>query len=50
VNDPVYGTPSPDLPALGLHATRLRFNCFDDFIDVSAPCPGYFEPYMGLPR
>ena len=50
VNDPVYGAPSPDLPALGLHATRLRFNCFDDFIDVSAPWPGHFQPYMGLPR
>lgn len=46
VNDRVYGREeNSDLP-IGLHAHRIRFNCFDDSLDVTARTPRQFHPFQ----
>ncbi|MFQ5715495.1 MAG: pseudouridine synthase [Nitrospinales bacterium] len=48
VNDPVYGQGSPEKPAVdfGLHAHRLWFRWFGGAMEIVAPWPGHFRPYM----
>ncbi|MFQ5672018.1 MAG: RluA family pseudouridine synthase [Nitrospinales bacterium] len=48
VNDPVYGTGSSARTAthFGLHAYRLRFRCFRTSLEITAPWPSHFQPYM----
>jgi 23S rRNA pseudouridine1911/1915/1917 synthase len=46
MNDRVYGREeNPDLP-IGLHAHRIRFNCFDDLLDVTARAPEHFHSFQ----
>ena len=46
MNDRVYGREeNSDLP-IGLHAHRIRFNCFDDSLDVTARTPAHFHAFQ----
>ncbi|MEC7640859.1 MAG: pseudouridine synthase [Nitrospinota bacterium] len=48
VNDPVYGSGtrgSSNMP-LGLHAYRLSFRCFESSLEITAPWPEHFQPYL----
>ncbi len=45
-NDAVYGRGDPDVYQFGLHAHRLRFNCFDRKLQVVARYPDHFKPYL----
>ncbi|MBI4388847.1 MAG: RluA family pseudouridine synthase [Nitrospinae bacterium] len=38
-------TESPVLQ-YGLHARRLRFRCFDDCMEIAAPWPEHFQPFI----
>jgi 23S rRNA pseudouridine1911/1915/1917 synthase len=46
VNDPVYGQRTDDTHHYGLHAHRLRFNGIDGEINLQAPWPDHFQPYL----
>ena len=46
VNDPVYGQRTDDTHKYGLHAHRLRFNGIDGEINLQAPWPDHFQPYL----
>jgi 23S rRNA pseudouridine1911/1915/1917 synthase len=44
MNDRIYGQEeNADLP-LGLHAHRIRFKYFDNWLDVTAAAPAHFHP------
>lgn len=46
VNDAVYGTGSETDHQYGLHAYRLKFNLNDKEMDLEAPWPVHFQPFM----
>lgn len=48
INDPVYGKKLCEDPSIhfGLHAYRLRFRCFEVSMEVAAPWPSHFRPYI----
>jgi 23S rRNA pseudouridine1911/1915/1917 synthase len=46
VNDPVYGQRTDDAHRYGLHAHRLRFNGVNGEINLQAPWPEHFQPYL----
>jgi len=46
VNDPVYGQRMDDSHRYGLHAYRLRFNGVNGEINLQAPWPEHFQPYL----
>ena len=48
VNDPVYGQRTDDAHRYGLHAHRLRFNGIDGEINLQAPWPEHFQPYLDV--
>ena len=45
-NDPVYGQRMDESHCYGLHAHRLRFNGVDGEINLQAPWPEHFQPYL----
>lgn len=45
MNDRVYGREENSHLPIGLHARRIRFNCFDNFLDVTARTPAHFHPF-----
>jgi 23S rRNA pseudouridine1911/1915/1917 synthase len=44
VNDRIYGQEENSNLPIGLHAHRIRFNCFDNLLDVTARTPAHFHP------
>ena len=48
VDDPVYGNGKGSSGMFGLHARRLRFRCFDTLFDLTAACPGHFNPFLDV--
>jgi len=48
VNDPVYGQPASPEYEFGLHAFRLEFQCFDHPLELEAPWPDHFQPFVEL--
>jgi RluA family pseudouridine synthase len=46
VNDRIYGREENSNHPIGLHAHRIRFNCFDDFLDVTARPPAHFHAFQ----
>ena len=45
-NDPIYGERQTDSLEFGLHAWRLRFDLFGQVLDLKAPWPDHFQPYV----
>lgn len=43
MNDRIYGREENSNLPIGLHAHRIRFHCFDDFLDVTARTPAHFH-------
>jgi len=46
VNDPVYGQLTDDTHQYGLHAHRLRFKGVNKEMNLQAPWPDHFQPYL----
>jgi RluA family pseudouridine synthase len=46
LNDDVYGEGDPTSFEYGLHAWKLRFQCFDRFLEFKVPPPSHFQPYL----
>jgi RluA family pseudouridine synthase len=46
VNDEVYGDGKPTDVPFSLHARRMRFQCFDLSIDITAGCPAHFHSFF----
>jgi 23S rRNA pseudouridine1911/1915/1917 synthase len=46
LNDPVYGRCTDDTHQYGLHAHRLRFNGVNGEMNLQAPWPEHFQPYL----
>jgi len=46
MNDRVYGREENSNLPIGLHASRIRFHCFDDVLDVTARTPRHFHPFL----
>jgi len=46
VNDDVYGEGDSTSYEYGLHAWKLRFQCFDRFLEFQVSPPRHFEPFM----
>jgi RluA family pseudouridine synthase len=46
LNDEVYGEEDPASYEYGLHAWKLRFQCFDRFLEFTVPPPRHFQSFM----
>ena len=48
-NDSIYGNGGGNsVSQMGLHAYRLRFQCFDQLRDITAPWPNHFESITNM--
>jgi RluA family pseudouridine synthase len=46
MNDRIYGREENSHLPIGLHAHRIRFNCFDNLLDVTARLPEHFNRFQ----
>jgi RluA family pseudouridine synthase len=46
LNDDVYGEGNPTSYEYGLHAWKLRFQCFDRYLEFKVPPPPHFLPFI----
>ena len=46
LNDEVYGEGDPASYEYGLHAWKLRFQCFDRYLEFKVPPPPHFLPFI----
>jgi len=47
LNDDVYGEGDSGSFEYGLHAWKLRFQCFDRYLELKVPPPPHFQSYLG---
>ena len=47
LNDDVYGEGDSGSYEYGLHAWKLRFQCFDRYLELNVPPPSHFQSFLG---